>query len=207
MNVVSLLRFLRLEFTCISFPTYSMNKLLAASMAAALSMTVAVPVFADEDSSSSSSSSSSVSSSSSSDVESSSSSSSSENGRMKAKEKGNRKVENQKKNVDIACVQPAVAKREAALLASVDTYYSVMKSAMSVRASALNAAWSLTDASAREAAIKAAHAAYRTSAKTATATLRTARKGAWKTFKADAKVCKVSLPRAESDAEKTDTAL
>lgn len=116
-------------------------------------------------------------------------------------------MDSNKKNVDIACVQPAIAKREAALLAAVDSYYVSMKAAMTTRASALNTAWGLTDASAREAAIRAAHSAFRTSAKTATMTLRAARKNAWKTFKADAKACKVAVPRAESDAEKTDAAL
>ncbi len=125
---------------------------------------------------------------------------------MKAKEKANR-VMSSKPAIDLACAQTAVAKREAALATAVDAYYTSMKSAMTTRAAALSAAWGQTDASARETAIRAAHTAFRTSAKTATATVRTARKEAWKTFKADAKACKMSVPKAESDAEKTDAAM
>ncbi len=130
---------------------------------------------------------------------------------MKVKEKGNRMQTEvkagAKANIDTACVQTAVAKRETALWTAVDAHYASMKTAMTTRAAALNSAWGQTDGKTREAEIKAAHTAFRTSAKTASTTLRTARNAAWKTFKTDAKTCKVSLPKVESDAEKTDSAM
>jgi len=189
-----------------------MKKYIALGLSAALSMAVALPAIAQDSSSSSSSSvSSSSSTSNSSSVMSSSSSKKMDGspmmGRMRAKEKANKGMGPGNPTVDIACMKTTVVKREAALAAAVDAHYASMKTAMSTRATALAAAWGMTDASAREAALKAAHTAFRTSAKTATKTLRDARKAVWKTFKADAKTCKVSVPRVESDAEKSDAAL
>jgi len=178
-----------------------MQKILAAGMTAALSMALAVPAFAEDGAMSSSSSDTSSSSS----VMSSSAKSEGKGRMMKAKEKENKMMSNP--SVDIACAQTAVAKREAALAAAVDAYYTSMKSAMSTRAAALAAAWGQSDASTREAAIRASHGAFRTSAKTATNTARTARKAAWQTFRTDAKSCKMTVPKAESDAEKTDAAM
>lgn len=190
-------------FASIHFPFFYMNKFVAAGMTAALSMSFALPAFAEDGAVSSSSVSSSETMSSST----SSAMSSSEGRMMKVKEKMNRGTNSSKPAVDTACVQTAVAKREAALATAVDAYYTSMKSAMSTRAAALATAWGQADATTREAAIRAAHTAFRTSAKTATSTMRTARKASWQTFKTDAKACKVSLPKAESEAEKTDAAM
>lgn len=107
--------------------------------------------------------------------------------------------------VDIACAKTAVAKREAALIAAVDAHYVSVKAAMTARAAALALAWGETDAKTREAAIKKAHENFRVSVKAARKTLRSSQKAAWQTFKADAKACKVAVPKAESSGESADS--
>ncbi len=118
---------------------------------------------------------------------------------MKAKEKMNRTV----KTVDTACIQTVVAKREAAVITSLDTFYTSVKTALQTRKDALNAAWGQTDVATREQAIKAAHQAFQGTWKKANQALKTSRKDAWKVFKTDAKACKVTT-NAESSAEQSD---
>lgn len=60
-----------------------------------------------------------------------------------------------------ACVQ-ALATRDASALAQIDTHVAAHKSALQARQSALSAAASITDDTARQEAVKAAHEAFRT---------------------------------------------
>jgi tetrahydromethanopterin S-methyltransferase subunit H len=71
----------------------------------------------------------------------------------------------------------------------------------STRSSALSAAWSLTDVSARNAAIKAAWQAFAKSGKAAREAWKTAQKTARKTFRDGAKACGISA----SDASLSET--
>jgi 3-oxoacyl-(acyl-carrier-protein) synthase len=91
--------------------------------------------------------------------------------------------------VNIACVQAAVAKRETSLSGAFSAFTSSVSTAYATRASALNSAWSLTDASARRMAVKGAWDAFKKSSKSARDTYRGAKKDAWKLFKTESKNC------------------
>ncbi len=93
------------------------------------------------------------------------------------------------KNVDAACMQPAVAARETALQAEFSALSASISSALTTRASALNTAWGLTDASARQTAVKKAWATFQDSVKAARKTAKDAKKAAWKTYKDATKTC------------------
>ncbi len=193
-----------------------MKKLFATGIVAALSMAVALPVFAEDGPSMPGPS----------ETMSSSSSAMSSSNKMKTEKEGPggmmkankiekvKKVKNERGNmpqngktitVDPACAQTAVAKRENALIAATDASAASLKTALTARRDALNAAWGQADAKTREAAIKAAHDVFKGARKTANMTLRTARNEALKSFKADAKTCKVSVPKVDTGAEMMDS--
>lgn len=75
-------------------------------------------------------------------------------------------------------------------------------SAYSTRKSALDAAWAMTDAKARNAALKAAWNAFKTAKKSAQKQWKADSKAAWKTFRTAAKACK--MPEADAGGESMD---
>ncbi|MFA6523588.1 MAG: hypothetical protein WCS85_04445 [Candidatus Peribacteraceae bacterium] len=109
--------------------------------------------------------------------------------------------------IDSACVITALDKRDDAIIAAFDLYAASERTALVARMNALKSDWGITDATQRKAAIKDAWKTYRDSIKSANSTFRIARKEAWKQFKADAKVCKVSLPVEESNGQSADSLL
>ena len=97
-----------------------------------------------------------------------------------------------KKTLDLPCAAAAVAKREAAVSSAFSTKSSAISAALSQRATDLAAAWAITTAKDRNAAIKAAWKTFNTSAKTARTTYMKASRAAWTAFRADAKACRAS---------------
>ena len=97
-----------------------------------------------------------------------------------------------KPTVDIACIKTAVDKREDALMVGWSTFNASIVTAYSTRMQALDAAWILTEAKTRIAAVKATWAAFSTAKKAAQKQWSSDRAGAWKTFGAAAKACDVT---------------
>ncbi len=118
-----------------------------------------------------------------------------EQGKRRGHGMGQRNGEMQKdssvaaKPVDLACVQTAVAKRETALSAGLDAYYTAVKAALDARKTALNAAWGTADATARKTAVQAAWTTFKAASTTQRRTIATTRKNAWTLFKAERSVC------------------
>lgn len=168
-----------------------MKKFIASGIAAALTISVAMPAFAESGSDDSSSS-----------VSSSSSSSSrkSDDGRMRKEDKSKKGVV-----VDSACMQAAVEKRDSAIIAGVDTYTASVKAGLQTRKDAIKAAWALTDKTARNNAMKAAWAAFQGTWKKASQGMKAVKKTAWQTFRTDAKAC--GQTGADSSGESVDASL
>jgi hypothetical protein len=98
-----------------------------------------------------------------------------------------------KKTVDIACMATAVTTRDTAI----STALNVVVTALQSRGQALSAAWSITDVTARQTAIKAANTAFAGTWKT----FNTARNTAWNQYRTAAKACRsttVESPSATS---------
>ena len=91
--------------------------------------------------------------------------------------------------VDLACVQTAIAKRDNAIIAVVDTFHDVAKAALQARRDALVAAWGITDRTARRAAIRIAWGNYKTAVRAARKALNEARRSAWKQYSTERRVC------------------
>lgn len=103
------------------------------------------------------------------------------------------------KNIDATCMQGAIDTREASLVSAWGKFSASMTSALSARKAALYTAWGMSDASARNAALREAWKAARGATKSAHMTLKSDRKAAWDTFKTTAKSsCKTSVPKEES---------
>lgn len=108
-----------------------------------------------------------------------------------------------KSAVDLACMQTAIATRETSVVSSFDTYFTDLKIALSARVDALKAAWALTDATARKAAIKQAWSDFNTASKTDRNTLKSGRRAAWDKFKTDAQACHASSSETNDTANDT----
>lgn len=91
--------------------------------------------------------------------------------------------------VTMSCIQTAVDAREQAVLSALGTYTSSVVSAFQTKKTALYAAWALSDAAQRKAAIKNAWTVFAQSKKSARETYKSARQTAWSTFKKTAKTC------------------
>lgn len=111
------------------------------------------------------------------------------------------------KTVDLACVAAAVAKREAAIGTAFSTFSTAAQAALSARATALSAAWAMTDKTARRSAIKAAWRAYTTAIKASRKDLNTARHNAWAGFRTDTKACGPAATADEPASEGSDANL
>jgi hypothetical protein len=91
-------------------------------------------------------------------------------------------------NVDGTCMQNAVEKRDAAMIAAFDAFHTSAAAALTTRKTALKDAWGKTGDE-RKAALKDAWKTFQDSWKMAAKTLREAKKTAWKTFRTEAKAC------------------
>lgn len=89
----------------------------------------------------------------------------------------------------LLCIQTAVTARETTLQNDLKTLETAWNTALAARATALNAAWGLSDPAARQTAINAAWKAYNTAIKTAKKTLQKADHQAWSTYNQAAKTC------------------
>jgi hypothetical protein len=101
----------------------------------------------------------------------------------------------------IACVAPAVATREAAIQSVFSTFSTSMSSAFTKRASDLATAWTLTDRTARDTAIKSAHSVFKESSRTAKKTYNTARQSVWQQFSTARKACKAPATGENTSAD------
>lgn len=93
------------------------------------------------------------------------------------------------KKVDGACMQAAVEKRDSAMIAAVDAYYTAVKAALQARKDALRAAWGIADPKARRGASEAAWKTFKSGHKKVTSDLKKARRATWKQFGTDRKAC------------------
>lgn len=97
------------------------------------------------------------------------------------------------KNVDATCMRPVVATHESALKSAFASFSASITNALSVRATAMDAAWISSNSTAREEAFKAAKEAFRTSEKKAYETMKDARQTAMEAFKTAAKKCGATI--------------
>ena len=98
------------------------------------------------------------------------------------------------------CAAAAVDKRDAAVAAALDTRYNAHKAALTARTAALKAGWVLTDLKSIRAALKTAWQTYNQAVKDANSAFRTARQAAWKQFAADVRACQPSTAPGAVDA-------
>lgn len=97
-------------------------------------------------------------------------------------------------DVDAPCVKSEVTQREQALMAAFTTYADSLKAAMTKRQTSLEAAWSLSVAADREAALKLSWEVYVKDTMDAHKIYKEAKKTAWKSFQSDVKAnCKASV--------------
>ncbi|MFM2374619.1 MAG: hypothetical protein RLZZ234_614 [Candidatus Parcubacteria bacterium] len=109
------------------------------------------------------------------------------------------------KSVDLTCMQTAVGVRETAVGAAYDKHTTAMKAALTDRKAALNTAWGITDAKARNSAVKAAWMEFRKDRMASRKTMSGEKKSAWATFKTTAKTsCKTTLPKEEGESNDSD---
>lgn len=108
--------------------------------------------------------------------------------------------------LDVACIQTAVAKREASLAQGFSAFSATISEAYSDRAAALGTVWSITDAGGRRLGLKTAWDAFQQSGKGARETLKTARKDAWKLYNAEVKRCGITTT-GEEGGEKFDQSI
>lgn len=115
-------------------------------------------------------------------------------------------AEDHPQNVDLTCMKSAIEKREDAIIAVKEKAFASFDAAFKVRRDGLSAAWSISVAKDRRAAITTAWSAFKTSYRTAHMQLRTDDKAAWSAFKTDRKACKVDSSSSSSDkaGEKID---
>jgi peptidoglycan hydrolase-like protein with peptidoglycan-binding domain len=106
--------------------------------------------------------------------------------------------------VDIACMKPAVEKRENALLAAYNVYDTKVKAAREAKKTALLAAWNIQDAKERKEAIKQAWKTFQDSSKTAWKEFLTSKKTAWTQFEQDRKNCKAPATGESAGLEVID---
>lgn len=91
--------------------------------------------------------------------------------------------------IDVPCVQAAVALRETTLIGVGDTFHTALTAALTTRSASLQAAWAITDATARRTARKDAWTAYKASMTAARDTAKASRQSAYTTFNTTMKTC------------------
>lgn len=108
---------------------------------------------------------------------------------------------------DLACMTAALDKRETAVQAGFDAYYTAAKAALGARKTALDAAWSLADNHARKDALKAAWKGYKTALRDARKTFNNGRKSAWKIFAGESMLCHPARGEGDEGGRGLDQAL
>jgi hypothetical protein len=99
--------------------------------------------------------------------------------------------------VDIACMQQAVATREASIADAFGVFSQGVTSALTARASALATVWSQQEHTARVTLRKEAWRGYKNTMKSLRTSFKTAKKSAWTTFKSATKSCKGTVEETE----------
>ncbi len=107
--------------------------------------------------------------------------------KMSAEAEADKKTE-----INITCIQNAIDKRDTAIIVSVDTYLSKIKTAFETRRSELKAAWALAEKKERGMAIKDAWTNFKEKKLTARKDVDDGRKQAWNDFNAERKNCGLS---------------
>lgn len=108
-------------------------------------------------------------------------------------------------SVDTGCISAAVDARDTAMMDAMDTMSTSLRSALSIRKSALMAAWSTTDAIERNTTMRSIWADFKKSTMDARSAMKTEKKSIWSTFKTSAKACNAS--EADAAGESSDSAL
>lgn len=103
--------------------------------------------------------------------------------------------------VNLACMQSAIGKRDDAITAALDKYHSTVRKALQTRKDALKNAWAIQNPKERREAIKAAWNGWKDTMRMTTKELRKARNEAWKTYQADRRACRGN----SSDERGTDS--
>lgn len=106
-----------------------------------------------------------------------------------------------------ACAASAITVRETAIVAAWDAQHDAVKTAFQNRSASLGAAWALTDKKARRTAIKAAWDQNRKDAKAARDAWKTARQNAWNAFKTARTACGPNLAGEDGTTSAADNQL
>lgn len=93
------------------------------------------------------------------------------------------------KNLDPACMQIAVDKRETAIIAGVDAYSVTARSALSARKDALKTAWGIADVRERRMALKKVWRDFKFTSEKARKDFKSAKRTVWDQFNKDRKAC------------------
>lgn len=92
----------------------------------------------------------------------------------------------------LTCMATAVDKREVAIQAALDVYYTAAKTSLQTRQTGLKAAWAVQDRDARKKAIKDAWTAFKGTWRNESKKMNKARNAAWQQFNVDRKACGVA---------------
>jgi hypothetical protein len=111
------------------------------------------------------------------------------------------------KELNVACVQAAVEKRENALISAFSAYHTAMGTALSARLAALKSAWAATAVKERRAALKSAWQNYKNALSAARKTFANAKKDAWKQYLTDRKACGKPATSDDTASSGTDNSL
>lgn len=109
--------------------------------------------------------------------------------------------------VNLSCMQQAIATRESTLVSAFASYASTVQSAYQIRQSALQSAWAIQDKDQRQSSIKNAWSSFKSTTKSAKTTIRTQRKNAWKNFRDTRKTCGGSSNTDPGGGEGSDTSI
>jgi len=93
------------------------------------------------------------------------------------------------KNLDPACMQTAVDKRDTAIIAGVDAYSGTIKLALGARKDALKTAWAIENRTERRVAIKKVWKDFKVTSEKARKDFKLAKRAAWDQFNQDRKAC------------------
>lgn len=100
-----------------------------------------------------------------------------------------RPAQKPKRQIDVACMQNAVEKRDSAVIAGLDKYVLGLKAELEKRKTALKTAWAITDHKARREALREVWKSFKEAKKTIMVATKKDHKMAWKQFETDSKVC------------------
>jgi len=111
------------------------------------------------------------------------------------------------RQLNLACMQTAVEKRDNAMITATDKFSVAVKSALEKRRDALKSAWGLTDRTARRTAIKKSWSDFRTDHRKATTDFRKERRVTWQQFVKDRKSCGLGASNDDPATENSEIPL